>query len=157
MAPQNIEMNDVELTMYTKHFRTEINVTICRIKHQRNRFYCGMHDHTNMDIEQTQITSDIDPTPEQCNQASRARSITLFDHRLTFEKGKKETHHKWKRDEDRDNRIECKSYEWITKETFESQIQDITLKVRIKDGKIFNRNDQPVPCGLDEFGCADTT
>ena len=63
MAPQNIQMNDVKLTMYTKHFRTEINATICRIKHQRNKFYCGMHDHTSMDIEQPQITSDIDLTP----------------------------------------------------------------------------------------------
>ena len=34
MAPQNIQMNDVKLTMYTKSFRTEINATICRIKHQ---------------------------------------------------------------------------------------------------------------------------
>ena len=51
MAPQNIQMNDVKLTMYNKHFRTEINTTTCRIKHQRNKFFCGMHDHTSMDIE----------------------------------------------------------------------------------------------------------
>ena len=37
MAPQNIEMNDVKLTMYTKHFRTEISALICRIKHPRNK------------------------------------------------------------------------------------------------------------------------
>ena len=52
-----------------------------------------MHDHTSMDIEQPQITSDIDLTAEQCKQASEGRSLTLFDHKLTFEKGKKETHH----------------------------------------------------------------
>ena len=45
----------------------------------------------------------------------------------------------------------------ITKDTFESHIQDITLKVRIKDGKIFNRNDQPLPCELDELGCESTS
>ena len=39
MAPQNIQTNDVKLTMYTKHFRIEINATICRIKHQRNKFH----------------------------------------------------------------------------------------------------------------------
>ena len=89
MAPQNIQMNDVKLTMYKKHFRTEINATICRIKHQRNKFYCGMHDHTSKEIEQPQITSDIDLTPEQCKQASEGRSLTLFDHKLTFEKIKK--------------------------------------------------------------------
>ena len=105
-----------------------------------------MHDRTSMDIEQPQITSDIALTPEQCKQASEERSLTLFDHKLTFEKGKNEIHLRWTGDVDGDNRNECKSYEWITKDIFESHIQDITLKVRIKDGKIFNRNDQLLPC-----------
>ena len=95
MAPQKIQMNDVKRTMFTKPFRTEINATICRNRHQRNKFFCGRHDHASMDIEQPQITSDIDLTPEQCKQASEGRSLTLFDHELTFEKGKKEIHHKW--------------------------------------------------------------
>ena len=94
MAPQNIQMNDVELTMYIKQFQTEINATICRMKHQGNKFYYGMHDHTNMKIEQPQKTSDIDLTPEQCKQASEGRSLILFDHQLTFEKSEKEIHHK---------------------------------------------------------------
>ena len=33
MTPQNIDMNDVKLTTYIKHFRAEINAKICRIKH----------------------------------------------------------------------------------------------------------------------------
>ena len=140
MAPQNNEINNGEQTMYTKHFRTEINATICRIKHQRDRFFCGMHGYTSMDIEQPQITNDIDLTPEKCKQVSEGRSLPLFDHKLTFERGKKETHHKWT-DVNGDYANECKSYEWISKDTFESHKQDITLKVRIKDGKIFNRND----------------
>ena len=93
-----------------------------------------MHNHTSMDIEQPQITSDKDLTPEQCKQASEGRSLTPFDHKLTFERGKKETHHKWI-DVNGDYINECKGYEWITKDTFESHIQDITLEVRIKDGK----------------------
>ena len=145
MAPQNIQMKDVKLTMYTKHFRTEINATICQIKHQRNKFYSRMHDQTCMDIEQPQITSDIDLTPEQCKQASEGQSLTLFDHKLTSEKGKKEIHQKWTGDKSEDYRNECDGKGWITKNTFESHIQDITLKVGIKDGKIFNRNDQLLP------------
>ena len=101
-----------------------------------------MHDHTSMDIEQPQITSDIDLTPEQSKQASEGRSLTLFDHKLTFEKGKKEIHHKWTGDKSEDYRNECDAKGWITKDTFKSHKQDITLKVRVKDGKIFNRNDQ---------------
>ena len=157
MAPQNIQLNDVKLTMYTKQFRNEINAIICRIKHQRNKLYCGMHDHTSMDIEQPQITSDIDLTAEPCKQETEGRSLNLFDHKLTFEKGKKETHHKWTGNVDGGNRNEREGYEWITKDTFESHIQDITLKVRIKDGKIFNRNDQLLLCDLDELGCGTTS
>ena len=116
-----------------------------------------MHDHTSMDIEQPQITSDIDLTPEQCKQASEGRSFTLLDHKLTFEKGKKEIHHKWTGDKSEDYRNECDGKGWITKDAFESHIQDITLKVRTKDGKIFSRNDQLLPCDLDELGCGSTS
>ena len=98
-----------------------------------------------MEIEQSQITCDIDLTPEQCKQASEGRSLTLFDQILTFEKGKRNIHHKWTGDVDGGNRNECKSYDWITKDTSERHIQDITLKMRIKYGKIFNRNDQLLP------------
>ena len=116
-----------------------------------------MHDHTSMDIEQPQITSDIDLTPDQCKQTSEGRSFTLFDHKLTFEKGKKEIRHKWTGDKSEDYRNECDGKGWITKDNFESYIQDITLKVRIKDGKVFNRNDQLLPCDLDELGCESTS
>ena len=80
------------------------------------------------------------------------RSLTLFEHKLSFEKGRKKIHHKWIGDVDGDNRNECEGDEWTTKYTFESNITEITLKVRIKDGKFFNRNDQPLPCDLDELG-----
>ena len=94
MAPLVFEMNDVKLTMYTKYFRTEINATICRIKPQTNKFFCGTHDHRSMDIEPPQITSDVDLNLEQCKQTSDGRSLTLFDHKLTFEKVSKQTHQK---------------------------------------------------------------
>ena len=59
-----------------------------------------MRDHSSMDFEQPQITSEINLTPEQCKQASEGISLSLFDHKLTFEKGKKEIHHKWIGDKD---------------------------------------------------------
>ena len=86
-------------------------------------------------ISQLQITSDIGLTPEQGKQASEERSLTVFDHKLIVEKSKKETHLKWKVDVNGDYANECKDSEWITKDTFESHIQDITLKVRIKMAK----------------------
>ena len=100
-----------------------------------------MLDHTSMDIEQPQIASDIDLTPEQCNQASEGRSLILFDHKLTFEKGKKATHHEVEGDVSGEYFNECENFEWITKDTVESHIPYITLKVRMKDDKRLNRND----------------
>ena len=41
MAPQNIQMNDVKLTMYTKHSRTEINATICKSSTKETNFIAG--------------------------------------------------------------------------------------------------------------------
>ena len=74
-----------------------------------------------------------------------------------FWKRQKETHHKWKGDVDGDNRKERKGYEGTTKDTFESHIQDITLKVRIKDGKSFNRNEQILPSDLTDLECESTS
>ena len=157
MASQNFELIDLKLIMNRQHFRTEIKATICRIKQQKNRFYCGMHDHTSMEIEQSRMSSDTGLTPEQCKQASEGRPLTPFNHKLTFEKAKKETHHKWTGDVYCDCVNEGKSYERITKDTFASYIQDIALKVRIKHEKIFNRNDQLLPCDLDELECESTS
>ena len=33
VAPENIDMSHAKVKMYTKHFRTEINATICSVKH----------------------------------------------------------------------------------------------------------------------------
>ena len=41
MAPQNVEMNDVKLTMYTQHFRNEINATISDISAKETDFIAG--------------------------------------------------------------------------------------------------------------------
>ena len=109
-----------------------------------------MNVHTSMDIEQPPITCDIILTPEQCKQASKRRSLILFDLKLTSEKGDKETQNKWKEDVNRDYIQKCKGSEWITKDTFESHIQDITQKMRIEDDKIFKQKDQLIPCDLDK-------
>ena len=34
IAPENLEISRAKITMYTKHFRQEINATVCRVKYQ---------------------------------------------------------------------------------------------------------------------------
>ena len=89
MAPENIELSEASINLYTQHFRTEINATICSVKHQRNRFYCGFADHVSIDLTQPQITSYLDLSPSQCKLASEGKEICLLGHSLKFKKGEK--------------------------------------------------------------------
>ena len=157
VAPENIDMSYAKIKMYTKHFRTEINATICSVKHQRNRFYCGMHDHSNIDIKQKTITSYLDLSPAQCRLAAEGSPITLLNHQITMKKGIIEQHLRWNGDADDTFKNECDGFEWIEKDAFETHIQDITLNVKLRDGTIMNRNGQPLPCKLDELGCDSTS
>ena len=160
VAPENIDMSHAKVKMYTKHFRTEINATICSVKHQRNRFYCGMHDQSSIDIKQKTITSYLNLSPAQCRLAAEGSPITLLNHQITMKKGIIEQHLRWNGDADDTFKNECDGYEgfeWIEKDTFETHIQDITLNVKLRDGTIMNRNGQPLSCKLDELGCDSTS
>ena len=100
VAPENIGMSYAKVKMCTKHFRTEINATLCSVKHQRNRFYCGMHNHSSIDIKHKTITSYLDLSPAQCRLAAEGSPITLLNHQITMKKGRIEKHLKWNGDAD---------------------------------------------------------
>ena len=111
-----------------------------------------MHYHVLVYIEQPQFTNDVGLTQEQCKQASERISLTALEHKRTFEKGKKEIHH------GRNGEIighyvkECEGYEWITQNYFDSDMQDITLKVRTEKRETIDWIDQLLPWGSDEPG-----
>ena len=41
IALKNLEVSRAKITMYTKHFRQEINATVCRVKYQSEQWHCG--------------------------------------------------------------------------------------------------------------------
>ena len=41
IATENLEVSRAKFTMYTKHFRQEINATVCRVKYQSEQWHCG--------------------------------------------------------------------------------------------------------------------
>ena len=49
IAPENLEVSRAKITMYTKHFRQEINATVCRVKYQSEQWHCGFGDDSSMD------------------------------------------------------------------------------------------------------------
>ena len=44
ITPEKLEVSKTTITLYTKHFRKELNATKCRIQHQREKWHCGHND-----------------------------------------------------------------------------------------------------------------
>ena len=84
VAPENLYMSYAKIKMYTRHFRTQINATICSVKHQRNRLYCGMHDRSSIDIKQKTIPHISIYLP---HKAAGGSPITLLNQQITMKKG----------------------------------------------------------------------
>ena len=53
IAPENLEVSRAKITMYSKHFRQEINATVCRVRYQSEQWHCGFGDHSIMDAHHT--------------------------------------------------------------------------------------------------------
>ena len=63
IAPENLEVSRAKITIYTKHFRQEINATVCRVKYQREQCHCGFGVDSSMDAHHTGgITIDLTVT-----------------------------------------------------------------------------------------------
>ena len=163
IAPENLEVNKTKITMYTKHFRQEINATVCGVNYEREQRHCGFGDHSIMDTHHAGgITIDLTVTASQCRTLTNGGLFTLNDETPKFKKGTKTTVVRQK-DFD-DNRADLsEKYEnesdsngWINWKTFEGHVLDVVLKVRTKDGKVMSKDGLQLPCPLEEPGC-DTT
>ena len=66
IRPEELEISQTKIILYTKHFRKELNATKCRIQHQREKWHCGHNDHSSIDHTIAGITSDLVISPEQC-------------------------------------------------------------------------------------------
>ena len=163
IATENLEVNRVKNTMYTKHFRQKTNATVCRVKHQGEQWHCGFVDDSNMHAHYTGgIPIDLTVTASQCRVLARRGSSTLKDETLGFKKGVKTTVVKQNCFDDAGAdlsdkyRNECNSYGWVNRMTFEGHVQDVVHKVSTKNGKVMSKDGLQSPCPLEELGC-DTT
>ena len=92
IALENLEVSRAKITMYTKHFRREINATVCIVKYQSQQWHCGFGDDSSMDAHHTGgITIDLTVTASECRTLARGGSIILKDVTLEFKKGVKTT------------------------------------------------------------------
>ena len=66
ITPQEYEISNARVTLYTKHFRKELNSTKCQFQHQREKWHCGHLNHSSIDHTFAGITSDLIISPEHC-------------------------------------------------------------------------------------------
>ena len=166
VAPENLEVSRASVTLYTKHFRKTINATMCRLKMHTEQWHCGSRDHSSMDMLHPGITSDLTILPADCKAMGEGKRVRFNNQELTFIKGKEQTfvlHGKfgkdqvWDGERDTTTRNECRVGGWIRRETFQANIQDVELNVKMKGGRVTTPFGLVLPCSLEDLGCESTS
>ena len=157
ITPEELEISQTKILLYTKHFRKEPNATKCRTQHQREKWHCGHNDHSSIDHTIAGITSDLVISPEQCRSLAKGKSIYLADQFLAVEYDTKDPIVKTDGSTSDSNRNHCNVRGWITRNTFLTHMQRTTLKVRMSTGKVLSDSAQVLPCALEELGCQTTS
>ena len=85
ITPEELEISQTKIILYTKHFRKELNATKCRKQHQREKWLSGHNDHSSIDHTIAGITSDLVTSPEQWRSLAKGRMIYLDDQFLGVE------------------------------------------------------------------------
>ena len=152
ITPEELEVSKATITLYTKHFRTELNATKCRIQHQREKWHCGHNNHSSIDHTFAGITGDLIISPEHCRTLAKGASINLQGHWIGAEWDTKTPVVKSPGDPSGSNRNHCKTRRWISRDTFIIHMQKTTLKVTMENGKVLSDMGLILPCALDELG-----
>ena len=153
ITPEEFEISQTKVIIYTKHFQKELNATKCRIQHQRAKWHCGHNDHSSIDHTTAGITSDLIISPEQCRSLAKGKSIYLADQFLAVEYDTKNPIVKTDGFTTDSNRNHCNVRGRITRDTILPHMQRTTLKVEMLTEKVLSDSAQVLPCALEELGC----
>ena len=153
ITPEELEISQTKIILYTKHFRKELIATKCRIEHQREKSHRGHNDHGSFDLTISGITSDLVISPEQCRSLAKEKMIYLVDQFLGVEYDTKNPIVITDSSTSDDKRNHCTSGGWITPDTFLPHMQRTSLKVRMSTGKVLSDSAQVLSCALEELGC----
>ena len=157
ITPEEIEISQTKVILYTKHFRKEHNATKCQIQHQREKWHCEHNDHSSIEHTTAGITSDLVISPEQFRSLAKGRMIYLADQFLGNEYDTKTPLVITDGPRSDNNRIHYTARGWITRDTFLPHMQRTTLKVRMSTGKILSDSAQVLPFALEDIGCETTS
>ena len=157
ITPEELEISRTKIVLYTVHLRKEPNATKCRIQHQREKWHCGHNDHSSIDHTIAGITSNLLISLEQCRSLAKGKMIYLADQFLGVEYDTNNSIVFTDGSTSDDNRNNCFSRGFLTRDTFLPHMQRTTLKVRMTTGKVLSDSAQVLPCALEELGCETTS
>ena len=157
ITPEELEVSKATITLYTKHFRKELNATKCRIQHQREKWHCGLFDHISIDHTIAGTTSDLIISLEHCRKLAKGASINLQGHWIGTEWDSKTPIVEVSGDPTGSNRNHCKTGGGIFRDTFIIHMQKTTLEVTTENGKVLPDMGLILPCALEELGCKTTS
>ena len=138
ITPEEMEISNAKVVLYTKLFRKELNATKCRLQYRREKWNCGHHYLSSIDHTIAGITSDIVISPEQCRTSANGKEVTLLGHSVNFGFDTKNPNEKTSGDTSDDYRNECDGRGWITRDTFLPHMQTTTLKVTLENGEVLS-------------------
>ena len=153
ITPEELEISQTNIILYTRHFQKELNATKCRIQHQREKWHCGHNDDSSINHTIPGITSDLVISPEQCRSLSTGKMIYLADQFLGVEYDTTNPIVITDGSTSDDNRNDCTFRGWISRDTFLPHMQRTTLTVRMSTAKVSSDSAQVLPCALEELGC----
>ena len=157
ITPEELQIGLMKIILYTKHLQKEINATKCRIQHQREKWHCGLNDHSIIDHTIAGITSDLVISPEQCRRLANGKSINQADQFLAVDYDTKNPTVKSDDSTSGTSRSHCNARGWITLDTFLPQKQRAKLRVRMSTGKVLSDSAQVLSRALEELGCETTS
>ena len=157
ITPEELEISQTKVILYTKQFREELNATKCRIQHQLEMWHCGHNDHSSIDHTIAGTTSELVISPEQFRSVARGKSVYLADQFLEVEYDTKDPLVKTDSSTSDSNRNHCNARGSITRDILLLHMQRTTLKVRMSTGKVLSDSAQVLPCALEELGCETTS
>ena len=134
ITPEELDISQTKMILFTKHFRKKLNATKCRIQHQREKMHYGHNDHSSHDQTLAGITIDLVISTEQCRSLAKGKMIHLADQFLGVAYDTKNPIVITDGSTSDTNRNHCTASGWITCDTFLPHMQRTPLKDRMSTG-----------------------
>ena len=158
----------LSLVLYQHLYSTTINAKRCTIRHEREKWYRGLHGRSGMDSKQHSLTVNLLIEPQACALAAKTgqisvpkdygdRSIPVVLNVLKGSVVKELNGGDWIGHDDGKSRNECKVTGWVVRDSYQTFMENVIINVDLKTMQIRNVNIFVLPCKVSEGRCASTS